>query len=187
MRIIINWCASRFIPHPTCMHEDDRLGAYLRHRGSLLETAAGMVGRARAEDVVQEAWLRLDRSATGVQQPSGYLFRIVRNLAVDLLRRSRWEVDGTTAADALCAAPSPMPSPEQHATASADLRSVMQALQQLPALQRQAFHLHRFEEATYAQIAQRLGVSQGTAHSLVQGALAHCVASLARDANPPRA
>jgi RNA polymerase sigma-70 factor (ECF subfamily) len=42
-----------------------------------------------AEDVVQEAYFRLAAldGHNQVAQPVGYIYRIVRNLAVDLIRR----------------------------------------------------------------------------------------------------
>ena len=67
-----------------------RLDLFLAHRSALIDYAQPIVGcRARAEDVVQEAYLRFaaatDRERPAddrILQPVGYLYRIVRNLAV---------------------------------------------------------------------------------------------------------
>lgn len=62
----------------------------MQRRAELVDYAASIVGcRSRAEDVVPEAYLRFDDAAERgrLTQPTGYLFRIVRNLATDLLRR----------------------------------------------------------------------------------------------------
>ncbi|TBR29756.1 MAG: RNA polymerase subunit sigma-24, partial [Reyranella sp.] len=78
----------------------DTTALFVEHRGSLVNYATKLVGsRAQAEDLVQEAWLRLDAAAreSAVHEPLGYLYRIVRNLAVDQSRaagRARgWQRD----------------------------------------------------------------------------------------------
>ncbi len=72
---------------------DEKLQLYLSHRAALIEYAMPIVGdRMRAEDVVQEAFLRFAPARPAPadparNQPLGYLYRIVRNLALDLTRR----------------------------------------------------------------------------------------------------
>jgi DNA-directed RNA polymerase specialized sigma24 family protein len=70
--------------------DDTPLALYSAHRNALTSYASGIVGdHSRAEDVVQEAWLRFV-AAMGkgpLEEPVGYLYRIVRNLAVDYRRR----------------------------------------------------------------------------------------------------
>ena len=56
---------------------------YLAHRVELVDYATAIVGdRARGEDVVQEAFLRLDAATAGrtLDEPVGYLRRIIRTL-----------------------------------------------------------------------------------------------------------
>src|SRR5687768_2183785 len=75
------------------------LELFLRHRGALVEYATPLVGdRARAEDIVQDAYLRFAPRETeagdgikAITQPLGYLYRVVRNLALDLGRRRKSE------------------------------------------------------------------------------------------------
>ena len=60
------------------------------HNNVLIDYASGIVGsRSEAEDVVQEAWLRFERAerARPVHEPVRYLYRIVRNLAIDGRRK----------------------------------------------------------------------------------------------------
>ncbi|MBK1663799.1 RNA polymerase subunit sigma-24 [Rhodospirillum rubrum] len=170
----------------------DTLDLFLRHRRALIDYATPIVGDSmRAEDVVQEAWLRFDSASPSptsaeagrgavLQRPVGYLYKIVRNLAVDLsrrLKREAWMGDGGASLDGVAAA---APSPEQAAIDRDDLRAVAQALASLPPRTRTAFDLHRFENRTFAEIGQRLGISQTRAHSLVHEALAHCLDHLDR-------
>nr|WP_269807513.1 sigma factor [Pseudomonas sp. NMI795_08] len=66
----------------------------MAHRPALVDYATPIVGcRARAEDVVQEAWLRFSRQPgdADIRHPASYLYRIVRNLALDQTRRTATE------------------------------------------------------------------------------------------------
>jgi RNA polymerase sigma-70 factor (ECF subfamily) len=53
----------------------------------LLRFAIGLVGqRVVAEELVQEAFLRLHQAWSGVENPRGWLYRSLRNLAINHLR-----------------------------------------------------------------------------------------------------
>lgn len=71
---------------------DPTLALYLKHRGSLVNYANGIVrDRAGAEDVVQEAYLRFSSASSDerlITSPVSYLYRIVRNLALDWVHRT---------------------------------------------------------------------------------------------------
>ncbi len=160
-----------------------RLDLYLTHRAALIEFAAPIVGdRARAEDVVQEAWLRFGaapaQERVNVIQPLSYLYRIVRNLAIDLSRRGAREVRGPDAEAILDLAPDSRPSPEAETIERDQLAHVVAALEALPERTRRAFHMHRFEGMTYAEIGRALGISVGSSHNLVSDAVARCMQSL---------
>ncbi|TBU97179.1 sigma-70 family RNA polymerase sigma factor [Phytopseudomonas dryadis] len=163
----------------------DNLELYLAHRAALVDYAAPIVGcRAQAEDVVQEAWLRFNRRSPHNQplsQPVGYLYRIVRNLALDLNRRltlEKCQPDGDQMLDELAA---PTPSPEREALYRDELRVLQEALAQLPERTRSAFHMHRLLGLTFQDIAARLGISVSLAHQLVRDALTHCAEQLGDD------
>lgn len=166
--------ADRRVP-PT---EDISTELFLRHRGALIDSASAIVGRSMAEDVVQEAWLKAADAVHAAQNPAAYLFRVVRNLAIDVARRSGREVGGLAGETLLQAAVDDQADPERQMGERDDLRLVLQALDDLPAATRRAFSLHRFDGLTYAEIARKLHISQGQAHKLVQAALAHCIARL---------
>ena len=66
------------------------IGLFMAHRRGLVNYASSIVGsRAQAEELVQEAWLRFDEASKGrlLEDATGYLYRIVRNLALDGRRR----------------------------------------------------------------------------------------------------
>ncbi|MFP1133305.1 sigma-70 family RNA polymerase sigma factor [Asticcacaulis sp. W401b] len=164
------------------MSPDHSLDLFLRHRKALIDYARPIVGdEARAEDVVQDAWLRYARFAEKqafILNPSSLLYRIVRNLAIDAHRRQSREINGAGAERALETTAEISAGPETATVHKHELRQVMAALKELPERTQRAFHLHRFDNLTYSQIAAELGISQGLAHSLVASALVHCMKRL---------
>lgn len=169
---------------------DKTLSLYLAHRSDLVNYASGIVGdRAQAEDVVQEAWLRFGAAADGrreegrgLTEPLGYLYRIVRNLAVDGRRRLAREQtlmeagDGGTAETCV----DEKPSPEAEILARDELRLLQAAMAELPERTRIALEMHRFGGATIKDIARHLGISVGLVHALLVDGLEHCRARLCR-------
>ena len=166
------------------------LDTFLKHREALVAYAAPLVGdRMRAEDVVQEAWLRFSAAAgkdradgRPIVRPVAYLYRIVRNLAIDLAHRLRAEAAHPASEALLSEVPAERADPEQEVVDRDQVRALAAALDELPARTRHAFDLHRFEEKTYTEIGEILGISQARAHGLVQEAVAHCMRRLAQNA-----
>jgi RNA polymerase sigma-70 factor (ECF subfamily) len=162
------------------------LSLYLRHRAALIDYATPIVGdRALAEDVVQDAWLRfsdvgaLDARTQLVLRPVGYLYRIVRNLAVDLSRRqatAKWIGDSE-----LAALPDPTVNADRAIEDREKLKALHRALAELPERERLAFDMHRMQRLTYRQIGAALKISQTRAYELVRAALEHCMARLMHD------
>lgn len=151
----------------------------MAHRAKLVEYANGIVGdHGRAEDVVQEAFLKFRAVAVGrpLEEPVGYLYRIVRNLAVDWRRRLTLEnrhVRGGVEEIAV-AVPGDAPSPEQALIAHQELRRVMDAMAELPERTRIAMEMHRFGGCTLKEIAAHFGISVSMAQVLVTEGVRHC-------------
>lgn len=161
---------------------DENLEIYLAHRRELIDYATVIVGdRASGEEVVQEAYLRLKSAAAQqiLREPIGYLRRIVRNLALDWRRRLSIERRHFDAEAAVEEVAEERPTLEDGVAGRDDLRIVLQALDELPARTRTALEMHRFEGAKLKDIAARLGISVGLAHSLVFQGLEHCRKRLA--------
>lgn len=157
------------------------LALYLAHRGELVNYASAIVGdRARAEDVVQEAWLRLGAASAAhpLDEPVGFLYRIVRNLAVDGRRRLTREravvVGGEPTAPAFDTRADDYPSPEAETASRQELRLLKEALAELPERTRRAVEMHRFGGFKLREIAAELGISITVAHEIVAQGIAHC-------------
>lgn len=156
------------------------LSLYMAKRGALVEYAHGIVGnRAHAEDLVQEAWLRLDEASRRhlLDEPVSYLYRIVRNLALDGRRRMLREslvmsTDGLDEAAELT--PDDQPSPESTALYKDEFDLLMNAIEELPERTRIALEMHRFGGCKLREIAAFLGISLPMAHVLVSEGIQHC-------------
>lgn len=131
---------------------------FLQRRGPSLEDA---------EDIVQETFARFHRAGHELGQADArpLLFAIAKNLLKDHWKQAnrerartlRLDTDDTTAAWEK--APSEDPAADRRAIARQELVGIAAAIRDLPPRCRDAFLLHRFEDLSYRQIADRLGVS----------------------------
>lgn len=162
---------------------DTTLTLYLEHRGELVNYASGIIGdRSRAEDVVQEAYLRFADAAARrlLEEPVSYLYRIVHNLAFDGVRRLSLENRhikpgaGSSAHEVA----EERPSPEAELIARQELDRVLAAMAALPERTRLALEMHRLGGFKLKEIAARLGISISMAQVLVVEGVKHCQRSL---------
>lgn len=162
---------------------DPTLTLYLEHRGELVNYANGIIGdRAHAEDVVQEAYVRFSEAAARrlFDEPVGYLYRIVHNLAFDGVRRLSLEGRHVKrgAEQVAVEVAEERPSPEAELIAREELERVLVAIAELPERTRLAFEMHRFGGLKLKEIAARLGISTSMAHVLVVEAVRRIQRSL---------
>lgn len=162
-----------------------KLDIFLAHRAALIDYATPIVRcRSRAEDIVQEAYIRFDPpeavAADGgreISWPVSYLYRIVRNLSLDWRRTARTQ-GVTLPPDAVDQVQVEERSPERTTLYRDQLRIVDTALAELPERTRTAFALHRIDGCTLQEVADRLGISVGLVHKLVREAMTHCAERL---------
>lgn len=162
-----------------------KLDLYMAHRAALIDYASSISGgRSQAEDVVQEAWLKFEGGPqhTQIRNPVNYLYRIVRNLALDLTRRPAHEQPQADSSLMLNDMAASTPSPETQICDQDSLQVIADALAELPERTRIAFEMHRFGDYTLQHIARHLGISVGQAHKLVRDALSHCAERLGDEA-----
>jgi len=163
-----------------------RHGIYLAHRSALIDYATPILGwREAAEDIVQDAYLRFAPARAGIGSPEqslAYLYRIVRNLAFDVLKRRKVEKragdDGP-----FWAVPHAEPTPEQSALFCDQVRIVADVLSSRPIEVRIAVEMHRFGGFTLEEVASHLGISVATAHRHVRSAMLAIAARLDRNRN----
>jgi len=158
-------------------HVGPRSIAYAVHRQRLVDYATRVVAdRARAEDIVQDAFIRLDAVPADTEIADGFAFmrRIVRNLAIDWLRKVGSERRVVLPAGEYETVPQDAPGPERNVIDQQELEIVMQAMRDLPPRTRRALEMHRLEDRKLVEIAAELGVSVALAHKLVHDGLALC-------------
>ena len=120
---------------------------------------------AEAEDVTQEAMLRLWRVAPkwrqGEAKVTTWLYRVVMNLCTDRLRRKR-----AVALDAIEEPVDQTPGVEAKMTTDARVQALQEALQDLPERQRQAVILRHIEGVSNPEIAAVMDISTEAVESL---------------------
>jgi len=136
---------------------------------------------ADAEDLAQEALIRLARSPTRVDNAEAYVLRIASNLLRDRFRRDRSHHAGQH--EPLDATVHELPSEEPagyHVYAGRErLQQFLSALDELPPRCREVFLLQRYEGMTYAAIALQLQVSVSAVEKHMMRALLHLQSRLA--------
>lgn len=123
--------------------------------------------QAEAEDITQEAMMRLWRMAPdwqpGQAKVSTWLYRVVMNLCIDLKRRKG---NGHVDLDAIPEPPDPASSAAEQLQDLARQDALQQALMQLPERQRQAVVLRHLEELTNPEISGIMEISVEAVESL---------------------
>ncbi|MCB1363130.1 MAG: RNA polymerase sigma factor [Rhodobacteraceae bacterium] len=122
---------------------------------------------AEAEDVAQEAMLRLWRMAPdwrpGAARVSTWLYRVTLNLCLDRKRRGR---RGPVGLDCVPEPADPAPGPAEAMQEGARAKALQGALMQLPDRQRHAVVLRHIEELSNPEIAEIMGVGVEAVESL---------------------
>jgi RNA polymerase sigma-70 factor (ECF subfamily) len=149
--------------------------AFLARRNDLRPIVSKIVGSPDlADDVLQDAYLKLEHGicARDVANPFGYCCQVVRNMALDYLRRRAVE-----AACMVNSSDGALPEVAGGASAEAGIDErrmlvrVEAALAALPPRTRRAFELYRLEGLTQRQIAQILGVSATLVNFMIKDAM----------------
>ena len=159
---------------------------YETHKRRLMGYLVKILGtRELAEEVFQEVWIKVLHGIASYRPRQGgtfraWLYRVASNAAVDRLRYEARRpaagggrengADGIQEADRL---PSPRPGPERQAAGRQMAAALGQALGRLTDRQRAAILLRHQQGLSYPEVADALGVPQGTAKTLVhRGVLA---------------
>lgn len=150
---------------------------FREHATSLVRLARLFVDdRNAAEDLVQEAFIRLDRSLHRIEQPdkaAAYLRTIVLNLARDHNRRGFVSMRHRLPGDRERWSPV-----EDDLVVSEDQREVLEALRDLPQRQRDCLVLRYFMELSVPEIAGTLGLSSNSVKTHLQRGKAALAARL---------
>jgi len=158
-----------------------------RHRSMVYRVAYQFAGNHYdAEDIAQEVFLKVYRSLDRFRQDAqltSWLYRIVMNACIDHRRRQSPALSAPFGEDAerrLLNTPEARPGPEDHAYAG-ELGQVLEGeIARLPQGQRIVFIMRHHQGLKLTEIAEALGLAEGTVkrqlHAAVhrlRGALTH--------------
>jgi RNA polymerase sigma factor (sigma-70 family) len=148
----------------------------------LLSYALRLLGeRAAAEDVVQEAFMKLHAQFAEVREPRRWLYRTVHNLALNQRRQASKVVplpepaegESTDTAD-------PEPLPDEQIIRWEGIGLVRLSLGTLDERSREVIRLKFNEDLSYKEISERTGLAPGHVGYLLHHALKAIAAELAR-------
>jgi RNA polymerase sigma factor (sigma-70 family) len=165
--------------------QDRRIAETLEREGSRLRSfiRRRIADRSEVEDVLQDVFFELTaayRLAEPIDQVGAWLFRVARNRITDLFRKKRpeplpasrgaGEDDAAGIEDLL---PSPDAGPEALYARKVLLEELAEALDDLPAEQREVFVAHEIEGRTFRELAAETGLSINTLLSRKRYATLH--------------
>ena len=154
--------------------------------------ALRMVGDPEdAADMTQETFIKAYRALSsfrGDSKFSSWLYRIASNVCLDFLRsRSRHPQVSLSTVDeddrATFELPDMRQNPEEQLMKKLGMEAVRRGLEQLPEQQRQILVLRELGGLSYAELAQTLGLEEGTVKSRIFRARKRLCALLLCDGN----
>lgn len=167
------------------VHQADDEGAFAvlvrRWEGSIRRLCERMTGDVHAaEDVAQETFVRVFARRKEYQASgkfSTWIWRIAMNLCYDELRRRQrrekmiFNEEGAERLAALQAFTAADAAPDRSLAERERTRMVQRALDQLPEIYRAVLVLRHYEDLKFREIAEVLGVPEGTVKSRMAEAL----------------
>lgn len=156
------------------------------------ETSAHLMGvilriqrdRAQAEDVLQEVYVNVWRSAqsfhAALSQPTTWLGSVARNRAIDSVRRRQSDIPVVSRyvggqddeeIDLLETLPSDAPGPLDLLEQASEERALGECMKRLSNDQQHSLALAYFQGLTHAEVADKLGQPLGTVKSWVRRGL----------------
>lgn len=147
-----------------------------RHRGPVIHFLYRMVqNQAVAEELAQEAFLRVYRSRETYEPTAKFttwLFRIATHLALNWIRdgkneKAQQSLDQEMSDGATRQVADRSRTVEEELVYQSRLREVRQAIECLPAKQRAAVMMHKYDELEYSEIAKVLSCSESAVKSLL--------------------
>jgi RNA polymerase sigma-70 factor (ECF subfamily) len=139
-----------------------------RHRGMVYRVAFQYAGNHYdADDIAQDVFIKVHRSLPAFRrdaQFTSWLYRITMNACIDHGRRRSptTSLDGASPDDRVSEVVAEDPGPDQRVFAGEVRREVEQAVDSLPPQQRIVFTMRHFEGMKLCEIAESLGVAEGT-------------------------
>jgi len=140
-----------------------------RHRSMVYRVAYQFAGNHHdAEDIAQDVFIKVFRSLDRFRQDAqltSWLYRIIMNACIDHRRRSRFSSSaafGDEAEQTMLNAPEETPGPEERAYGSEPGQVLESEIGRLPKGQRVVFVMRHHQGMKLCEIAEALGLAEGT-------------------------
>jgi RNA polymerase sigma-70 factor (ECF subfamily) len=154
---------------------------YRAHAPRLFGLVCRMVGRGEADDLLQDVFLTAHRKLglyRGQSSLGTWLFRLATNVCLDYLRSRHARLAGLS--DELDDEPAPRDTSAGPILGVLDRLDLERALATLPPGCRTVFVLHDVEGCEHREVAELLGISDGTSKSQLHKARLRLREALAR-------
>lgn len=147
-----------------------------KHRAPVIHFLYRMIqNQAVAEELAQEVFLRVYKSRANYEPTAKFatwLFRIASHVALNHIRdgkheRNQESLDQESDDGMSRQVASVVPSVEQRMVREAQFEEIRKTIETLPAKQRAAVLMHKYQEMEYAQIAAALECSESAVKSLL--------------------
>jgi RNA polymerase sigma-70 factor (ECF subfamily) len=152
---------------------------YTRYAAAIFRLAEHSLERAAAEEIVQEVFLAIWRSAPTFDPHQGafrpWLYQLAHWKILNELRRRRRrpaeQFGSSEEEDVFAQVPDREPGPEERAWQKEHGQIMQSALASLPAMQRQAVTMAFLDDMTHQEVAHALDVPLGTAKTRIRSGL----------------
>ena len=152
----------------------------------LLSYALRLTGASSAaEDLVQEAFMKLQAQFKEVREPRRWLYRTVHNLALNHQRQSRKIIPLDPDAPGAAETADPQPLPDEQIVRSEGLGLMRLTLATMDDRSQELIRLKFTENLSYKEIAARTGLTTGHVGYLLHHALKSMADELARNGVVP--
>lgn len=149
IRDIDRWFIDRVLPHANAYHRQARRWA---------------INADAVEDIVQEAYARVItmQGWQALLSPKAYMLLVVRNIAIDRLRRAQAVPFDRAGDSALLTLADDAPNAFEQLASRGELRRLRAAIADLPPQCRRVIEMRKLEERSPGEIAEMLGISVST-------------------------
>ena len=171
-------------PEATAPREETLEDLFESLEGPLLGYARRLVPDSDvAEDLVQDAFVKLHAQRGAVRAPRRWLYRTVHNLALNHRRDVSKVIPLNPhgeGSDPVLETPDPGPNPDEQCARDEGAGLVRQNLRNLDARSQELIRLKFTESMSYQQISERTGLSVGNVGYILHHTLKSLAAELAR-------
>jgi RNA polymerase sigma-70 factor, ECF subfamily len=154
---------------------------FSRHTRAIINFAYRFVrNRESAEELAQEVFLRVYEGAAGYQAQAKFttwLYRIATNVCLNEIRKPQFRAQFVSEApdhpregEEIFPDRAAGREPDRHLERQAIGRAIAQAMAQIPDNQRIAFSLNKYQELSYADVADVMKLSEKAVKSLIHRA-----------------